>query len=133
MLGFISPQNENDSSELNAARDEWLAWQVAEAWNAHQSLIRDVDKYCEQLELLDPDGHSAAQTKAEVRLRLNKAGSIRERLEILTNEAQRLKRAVAAKRQSNGDSFLRRGFVVFLVGLVVVLAAWSFGILQLPT
>jgi hypothetical protein len=135
-IGFI-PSNDNDMGEhtqLNAASNEWLAWQVAEAWNAHEALFREVDRYCEHLELLDPDRNSAAQAKAEVRLRMSRAATIHERMEILTNEAQRLRREVAkAKRQwaanVRSTTFLSRAkSIVFLIGLAVVVAAWPTGI-----
>ena len=136
-FGFI-PSNDNgmrEHAELSAVSNEWLAWQAAEAWNAHQTLVTEVDRYCEHLELLDPDRNSAAQAKAEVRLRMSKAANIHERLEILTNEAQRLRREVAeAKRQwavnMRSTIFLSRAkSIVFLIGLAVVVAAWSTEIL----
>jgi hypothetical protein len=130
-IGFI-PTNDNDV-DLGAAGNEWVAWQVAEAWNAHQALFSEVVKYCEYLELLDPDCHSAAQAKAEVKLRMREAATIHDRLEMLTNEAQRLRREVAEAKRRWADhmrftTFLSRAkSIVFLIGLAVVVAAWSTG------
>jgi hypothetical protein len=74
-IGFIQ-NNDNglhERTELSAASKEWLAWQVAEAWelnaalkDAYQVLFKEVHKYAVQLELIDPDNRNAEQEIAEV-------------------------------------------------------------------
>jgi hypothetical protein len=108
-MGFV-PCNDNDAerAELSEARERWLAWQAAEAWElnarlraAHQALFEQVHRFAVQLEIIDPENRSAQLEMAKVEYALSGAQDARERLGVLTREAHQLMLAVAeAKRQN---------------------------------
>jgi hypothetical protein len=107
-IGFI-PSNDNhmhEARELSAAREQWLAQQIAEACelnatmkDAYQVLLEEARKYALQLELIDPEAWSAEQERAAVILRLSYIETWQERLEVLIAEGHRLKRAIAEVRR----------------------------------
>jgi hypothetical protein len=107
-IGFV-PCNDNEAErpELSEARESWIAWQVAEAWEhnarvraAHQALFEQARRFAVQLELIDPSNRSAQLEMAKVEYALSGAQDARDRLGVLAQEARQLMLAVAeAKRQ----------------------------------
>jgi len=107
-IGFV-PCNDNEAErpELSEARERWLAWQAAEAWEhnvrvraAYQALLEQVRTFAVQLEFIDPGNRNAQLEMAKVEYALSGAQDARERLGVLTGEARKLMLAVAeAKRQ----------------------------------
>jgi hypothetical protein len=143
-IGFI-PSNDNDVQEPTASTtgsNEWLASQVALDWELHvamhaayQRLFRAVQQCCLQLAEIDPDDHSAELEEAEVVLRLNCLETLHERLEVLTEEARRLRCTIAeAQRRlantKSPNSLMRRIAQLrsnFMSGGVRDPAMWAFG------
>jgi hypothetical protein len=114
-IGFIprdQDDEENDAikEELHTLKEMWDARQLAEALvadqmlkDAHEVLFQQVRRYADQLEILDPETHNAAQEVSKVVLVLSYAETAQERLNALTNEAGRLMLAVAEVKRQRGE------------------------------
>jgi hypothetical protein len=109
-IGFI-PCNDNEgydrgeSSGLSAAYESWLAWQAREAWglntmltNSCEALHEQVRAYAAQLEMMDPSNYNAELEIAKLVLQLITGGA-EYHLNVLTQEAERLMRAVAEEKR----------------------------------
>jgi hypothetical protein len=100
-------RNRGESSGLSAAYESWLAWQAREAWGLNtmltsscEALLGQVRAYAAQLEVLDPSKYNAEVEIAKLVLQLINGGDGEYHLHVLTQEAERLMRAVAeVKRQ----------------------------------
>jgi hypothetical protein len=116
IIGFIPRDRENEDArdavddELDALRKVWHARQLAEAIEAdqilkeaHEALFKQVRRYADRLELIDPDGYNAAEEIGKVVLTLSYAENAQERLDALTSEARRLMLAVAEAKRSTDD------------------------------
>jgi hypothetical protein len=109
VIGFI-PSNDNHvhaQTELCPACEQWLARQVAEAFernaalkDAYRALLEEARKYAAQLELFENPPCSAEQRMAAIAVRLSYAETGQDCLDGLIAEVRRLKLAVAeAMRQ----------------------------------
>src|SRR5262245_31166876 len=88
---------------------------------SHDDVLKEVKRDAELLAQLDPANFSAAQEIGEVVLRLTSVATIQERLDTLTNEARRLKKAVAEARHQRRDRVVSA--IVTVAGIGIGIAA----------
>src|SRR5262245_55647114 len=137
-LGFI-PQNDNhDADAVGMASERWRAEQAMEALvnmlidACCEALLKQVRRYSEQLECLDPLKHNAEQAVGHVVLALSYDASAQERLDTLLSETGRLKLAVAEARsgRSKGAELPSRTRRLTITGLDVFLVLlWGFALI----
>jgi hypothetical protein len=102
-IGFI-PRAENHDVDVEGMTSErWRAEQGIEVLvnmtiEGCLTLLKQVRRYAEQLECLDPLNHNAEQEVGKIVLALSYDESWQERLDTLTGETRRLMLAVAEIR-----------------------------------
>ena len=109
-IGFI-PQNDNhDADPVGMAGERWRAEQAMEALvnmmidACCEALLKQVRRYSEQLECLDPLHHNTEQAMGRVVLALSYDESGQERLDTLLGAVGCLMRAVAEARCGRTES-----------------------------
>jgi hypothetical protein len=91
--------------------------------DSHDDVFQEVRRYAELLTQLDPANCNAAQEIGEVVLRLSYARTPRERLDALTNEARRLKKAVAEARRQGCVRTLSAAVAIASIGMAGIWVA----------